>query len=547
MTYKKAKKSSFSTKLLPAYLLGIAGLFFFVWRGTDPWGWEDLDMATYYVSIEKPGTIINDFFTSCFGDSNGRAIFGLLTAWPIHLGLDWYKTLYLWMLINSVTLPVALYYGLQSSTPGRNNISAAVYFIFIAIAIAYPGKVDQLTVAWWSGWGTFFHPSVFSISLTSFGVFALGSDRIGWKALGSLLAFLSALVHPAYSLGCVIFFTIILGLSGEKLRAITLIGATLLGLFFIKFFSGSGALTVEEYFKFFSWLHPEHYIPSRFVAMGSFPWFAPFLLLNLVLLGSGVALHVMRNKNASLIAFCFFAFYFLAIALQYLFVEKYPLSTTLLLISPARFTAFGYWMGAVCIALFLIQLKGSIYHLPLHYFFPLLRRLQLNSITDQSFKSHRYIFFVSFILISASLSFTGFLHLKMPQDHIDPNKKELFDWILINTNATSEIASNGLMPVEIPLITGRGTYHGNGFPFEDRCLRENYVRYVNIRGVPTGKDGRMNASKFYTDLDISDFKKMNPRPDWVVMDRESPGGVKSMSIQQPSFSNQKFFVFEVDR
>lgn len=545
MMFKNSKKIPPPAGFLPGYLLGIVGIFVFVWRGIDPWGWPDLDMATYYASVGKPG-IINDFFTSCFGDSNGRAIFGLLTAWPIHLGFDWYRTLYLWMLINSVALPVALYFGLQSSTPGRNNTSAFVYFVFIAIAIINPGRVNQLTVAWWDGWGTYFHPSVFSISLISLGVFALGSGRIEWKVLGSILAFLSALVHPAYSLAGVIFFTIMLGLSREKARAIILICSAFLGLIFIKLFSDSGALSVDEYFQYFAWLHPEHYIPSRFVAMGSFPWFIPFFLLNFVFFGSGVALYLMKKKSASLIAFSFFAAYFSAVASQYLFVEKYPVSKTLLLISPARFTAFGYWMSAVCIALVLIEFRNKINNLPSHYS-SAISHFNLNFMSSKTFRPHGYIYSVIFIFLSAALGLTGFLHLKTPQDHIDPNKQELFDWIVSNTDPASEIASGGFLPVEIPLITGRGTYHGNGFPFEDRCLRENYVRYVNIRGVPTGKSGRMNASEFYAGLNVSDFMKMNPRPDWAIMDRESPGAVKSMSMQQPAFSNEKFLVFEVDR
>lgn len=544
--FKNSNNTSFGSSFLPGYLIGIAGIFIFVWRGIDPWGWPDLDMATYYVSIDKPGMIINDFFTSCFGENNGRAIFGLLTAWPIHLGLDWYKTLYLWMLINSAALPMALYFGLQSSTHGRSNISAAVYFIFIAVAITIPGRVSQLTIAWWSGWGTYFHPSVFSISLISFGVFALSSGRMGLKALGSLLAFLSALAHPAYSIGGAIFFTIMLAWSRDKARVILLNSAIFLGLVFIKFFSDSGALTADEYFQYFSWLHPEHYIPSRFVAMGSFPWFYPFLLLNLVFLGSGLALFLMRQKNAAMIAFSFLVVYSSAIALQYVFVEKYPLSTTLMLISPARFTAFGYWMAAVCIALVLIQLQAKFNHLPSHYF-GALKNVKFNILSNPSLKLYRHLCSAIIILLFLILSLAGFVNLKSPHDHFDDNKKQLFDWIVSNTDPASEIASGGFLPVEIPLLTGRGTYHGNGFPFEDRCLKENYARYVNIRGVPTGPNGRMDSSKFYADLDVSNFKNMNPRPNWVVMDRASPGAVKSLFIQQPSFSNENFLVFEIDQ
>ena len=69
--FKNSNNTSFGSSFLPGYLIGIAGIFVFVWRGIDPWGWPDLDMATYYVSIDKPEMIINDFLHLALGRATG--------------------------------------------------------------------------------------------------------------------------------------------------------------------------------------------------------------------------------------------------------------------------------------------------------------------------------------------------------------------------------------------------------------------------------------------------------------------------------------------
>lgn len=527
-------------RLLPALLLATTGLAFFVLRNTSPWGWPSLDMATYYVNIDKNQFIINDFFTSCFGQSNGRSIFGALTAWPIYLGLTWDKTLYFWMQINSALMPFALYLGISSIVPYKNARISLTIFLFIACAIFFPGRVNQLSVAWWSGWNYNFHPSTFSITIISLGAYFLDSQKNTSNAVGCLLTFLAALVHPAFALGGGIFFSAIMLFRSDRIKIILLFLISLLAaLVFIKFFTAAGALDALTYYKYFIWLHPEHYIPSHFIALGKFEWYRPVIIVSLLLIASSLLLYVFKRRVIALLPMLFLLIYISSLVTQQFFVDQYPIVSAILLISPVRFMAFGYWMLAVSIALaFSATFKfRSI---------PFLNRVQ-NCNYERFVKPVSATAISLMVATMVSFSYLGFSRVKPPEEYIQGDKKTLISWIKESTRPQDVIASSGFLSIEIPLLTGRGTYHGNGFPFEERCLIENYIRHVNIKGDPTGPSGRMESAKFFNTLDIQHFSHIQPKPNWVIMERLSLGARHSRATLTPSFENQSYVAFKVQQ
>jgi len=530
-----------SLNLLAALFLAACGLVCFVSRGTFPWAWPSLDMATYYANVQFGNYISHDFLTSCLGDSNGRALFGKLTGWPISLGLPWYETLYAWMLLNSAAMPFAIYMGLTALISERKSKANFVIFAFVLYAIVFPTKVNYLTVAWWNSWGTFFHPSLLSITTVFLGIYLALREHPAAKICGYGLAFLSSLLHPAYALGAGLFFALILLFHRNDLRsAVFFLISIGLGLIFIKSYSASGSLGADDYSRYFAWLHPEHYIPSRFVAMGSFKWFEPVIYLMAAFFSTYLILYKLKERRMELLPLCFFLFYGTSLLTQYIFVERYPISTLVILISPSRFLAYGYWMLAICSAL----LAGTV----LNKYFPT-KKLDSNEQNAITEKPRSKIIATMTLLALCALpiyAFKGFLQLKQPLDLLEPDEKSLIEWIETNTSRADEIASPDFLPVVIPLLTGRGSYSGNGFPFEDRCLKENYIRYTNTRGDPTGTNGRSSARTFYSKLDIEQLSKLSPRPQWAVMVRSSAGAIESLSKAQPAFENGTFLVFRTD-
>jgi hypothetical protein len=136
-------------------------------------------------------------------------------------------------------------------------------------------------------------------------------------------------------------------------------------------------------------------------------------------------------------------------------------------------------------------------------------------------------------------------HLKEPSSHLDSSKKALLLWIKQNTDITDEIAAPDFLTVEIPLLTLRGTYHGNGFPFNDRCLEENSRRFINLWGSPKSVDWP-GYSGHYDALTVSDFFEMSPQVDWVIMKSKSTGAERSASQHKSSYQNQDYVMFQID-
>lgn len=506
-------------------ILGLSGLIFFLGRGVTPWGWPSLDMATYYVRLEQPTWLQSDFYTTCTAGFGGRSFFGALTSLPMRFGLDWYRNMYLWMAVNQVVKAPALYLGLAAVLPRRSLPAALALFLFSFASVAAPDLLDRVCVAWWRGWGDFFHPSLFSISLACLGAYSVfASQGRPWRVgAGAVVIVLGLFVHPAYGLGSTLLI-LLCAIHTRPWRLCAFYGGVVVaavvafGLLY-----GGPALSATEYQQYFAWLHPEHYIPSRFVGMRGQPWWLGFAIVSAVLLLVTTLFWRGRRQVEARIALGLFLFYAGSLAAQYLFVEFWPVSRSVIVLSPSRFLAFGYWSCAIVLAMAVARVPLP----PLHRIAKVLPRRSLTT---------------GGVAAAIALILFGFTRLGQPADRLSPGGRALLDWVRTDTDSNAVFAGVADMTaIALPMLTGRGLYVGNGFPFVDRCIEANYDRYVQLFGTPTGPHGRATASEHFDALQMRDFRNLRPHPDYVIARRQT----SHLADTAPVYQNEEFSVFHV--
>ena len=480
------------------------GVWAFVLRDSAP----SLDLATAYVELAKPGFIVNDFFTDCLRGRHGRIFFFWLTSWPIRFGLDWYSTLYVFMLANAGALPAALFLGLQRAL-GGSHTATAITASSVLLAIAYPPSVAWFTVGWWPGYTLHFHPSAFAMTclfLGCHGLLAAPARSSRQWLFGLLCVFTAALLHPSYALGGVLFIACVC-LCGGRPRVTAWLPAAIAvmaALVSFKLSSSSGQLSLAAYDRYFVQLQPEHYLPSRFVPVGAGRWYFPvWVVMGLCGVGLCSAL-VQRRARFAAMSCGLLTLYAGALLLQYALVERWPLSKTLLLIAPGRYLAYGYWSLVAVAAVAtdgVVQLLSGWPAPALRALYQRLTRLG-----------------PALLVISVPLAATrGCDRLGRPEDRLSSDDRALIGWLKHNTRAGQVVAAPPtLLRVAVPVLTGRGTYQGDGFPFEDACLAENYARYQNLYGDPTGPLGRSRAAQHYDALTLQALLQLQPPADIAI-------------------------------
>ncbi|GIC77246.1 hypothetical protein FMO003_35060 [Moritella sp. F3] len=128
-----------------------------------------------------------------------------------------------------------------------------------------------------------------------------------------------------------------------------------------------------------------------------------------------------------------------------------------------------------------------------------------------------------------------------PIDLISNDELDVVNWIKNNTEEGSIIISppNKFLKTTIPLLTGRGTYYGNGVPFDSTCIEDNYTRYVNVYGKTTSSNGRMKAQEFYDKLDKGSLNMLKPKADYIITENSNFSD-KSIKV------NDKFYIYKIN-
>lgn len=539
------KYSLDKTSHIQGIILALIASFCFIVKNFSLWDWPSLDMATSYVKLVHPDWFKSDFLTQSMTPENGRYLFYKLTSWPILLGLDWYKTLYIFSFLNFMILPSAFYFGLKTLLINKNKLALSFLFFIISLIIIFENDfISFTTTAWWTAFSHRFHPTFFSITPLFFGVHFLYKQtenkktNIIQKILGSVLTFFAFVIHPVYSLGGSIFLFLIGTFTGEKQSKNIHLLLVIASLLLCKLLFPSTNLSSIDYYMAFPALQPEHFIPSYFQALGNFSGYTPFILIEFFLLLFSCVLIFQKQNLKARIPFILFLFFIFCLLIQYVFVEKFPISKTIILISPSRFFAYMPWACIFTAALLIDELSLSTL---------------LNKI---GFKRTNFILFskllsyfnlekfllVSVVFISLLFSFGVFRHCE-PESYLTREDKEVIQWIKEKTEMKSVfITPHNMLPVAIPLLTGRGIYNGNGFPYNDSFLKENRERFLSVWGNPMTHNPKEKYGDFYNLKDYNYFKQFSKIANFVILNK-----TQDTRHKRPLFQNDKYIILELDK
>jgi hypothetical protein len=401
----------------------------FIFKNVSLWDWPSLDIGTFYVNLVHPDWLKSDFLTQSMTSDNGRIIFARLTSWPILLGADWYKTLYSFNFLNFMLLPPSLFLGLTTLLPNKNLKSITFVFITISLITFFENDfISYTTTAWWTAFSHRFHPSFISITPLFFGIHFLykESGNIKNKIFGSGLTVFSFIIHPVYALGGSMFLGIIAVFSKLNKEKIFHFSAIIGSLILSKYLFPSAHLDAIDYYQCFPALQPEHFLPSYFQALGNFPWWLPFLSMEFILLASAVVFFKRKQYNYVKISLAFFSFFILCLAFQYLFIEKFPIFKTIVLISPSRFLAHLPW---ACLFIFALLIEVKKVDPIINYFDNKLCKMNyINFLKRVSFRNY---LFINILSISCFYIY-GIMNHCDSENYLDLADKEVIHWIKKN-------------------------------------------------------------------------------------------------------------------
>lgn len=172
-------------------------------------------------------------------------------------------------------------------------------------------------------------------------------------------------------------------------------------------------------------------------------------------------------------------FFLLSLAVQYVGVEIYQLKVVSTL-GPSRFLLWGYWFCAMAIA---IVLAPNLVNLNLQ-----ILNKPTNWISEQ-ICHHRW----GGVLVTLMLIFTFAVLPSVSGvtrgDKLDsiPRERsgEMLFWLAGHTPLDSVFIAppSGFLRVDIPIVSKRAMFYGNGFPFHESCFKEYMERRALVDGT----------------------------------------------------------------
>lgn len=396
--------------------------------------------------------------------------------------------------------------------------------IFAAIGspiliILMQGEVGAgLSVAWWVPLYFEGTPHNFSLLLTLIGFSLI---CVGASFIGAMIVFIGGIFHPAVGLFTSVF-SLVLFCKLNSIRqdiGFLIIGfiASLLAAIIVKLFlESSSSLSAQEFVRIYVVeAHPSHYLPSQFGSLSKIPWYGSFSIVGGGLAWATYALYKLDNaawKNS----FIALVSYLGAVVFQYLFVELYPIKIIAAL-GPSRFTMFGPWF------LFIFSFIAIYTSFNTNMFLISFARTLNLAIP---FVCWRHVGFGGFLVATLVVIYSNkSASIELPDD----DSKELADFAIANTGKGDIFALPFSAPrVDFSLKTGRGVFHGNGFPFSESYFNEWDARHTiidgsnaEIRKHPGAWIGEKYANH-YRSLTPADFINAASRYelDWVVVENE---------------------------
>lgn len=543
--------------------------------------WPAVDNLPAVCRLLAPDCLANDFLASTSVTPNPRLpyiyLIAQLTLWS---GTDLGGGLTIMKSLMLVLMPMVAVLFLVRVTrvhlPDAPLLALPGCLLALAAMVLMQGDAGAwLSVAWWRPLGFDPTPHNLGMLLTLAGFCLLHR----FAAVGGMLVFTGTVFHPAMGLltSAAAIVLLVRGLAPRPNIRLVLSGlapslaaAALVALVF----SPAEPVSSAEFVRIYVVEgHPSHYLPAAFGTLTSYPWWVSFGSVMVGLMALTVSLWRARNPcwiNALLALLAYAG----ALLMQYVFVEIMPVKAVVAL-GPARFMTFGPWFLAALTPVLLLSLLARM----------MVRTSapRLEPAPSWKFRPHavwsgklpgttteRWTRARSWLLAAARLLGSIPVWTVLPLialvawlaigyngranrlGGIDQLDRELIAFAIEHT-APDEvfILPFGNIRYALPILSGRGVFFGNGFPFTEDHFLEYDRRLSLVDGdsdslaaVPGSWIGQ-KYSRFYDAHDPADFLSMaaSARLDWVVVNRRATMGFDSC---ETAFTSQKYRVFNVD-
>jgi hypothetical protein len=504
-------------------------------------------MFPFFLIKSGEANLSSDFFSQCSLLPSPRHIFGyIVLALSYLFRTHWYDTLAFLHIIIAITLPAVIFLALNHITkyfspPSTWPAISVTQSMMVSAAILIDSIPKFFTVAWWRPIDLLPTAHTFSMWIGMLSLYFLNQKP---KYSLILLGF-SLFIHPTVGLSFFIIQAFIVSLLGEwenlkKLSVVTAVSMVLL----LTTFAQTKVISASQFVRIYAYQrHAGHYIPSKFSSLFyNVDWRISFTSILLVLAISWFYLKRSFSDRSSKLVLLFTLFYAFSLFLQYLAVEIFPIRFIATL-GPSRFLFWGYWFCVIAISIsigaFWLKLSGKSYSTHLIVLDESKAKVKAKPSQDTIWWMTYFILVtILFLWINSIKSDTL---ISVPSQRYGP----MLSWISQNTpensvfivDANYYVYSN--LKVDIPIVTHRGIFVDNGFPFHEECIKEYSERASlvsrDLNGAPVD----------YQFKDYDYFKGVSKRfkADYVIVLTEQ--GKQFFKDYQPVFKGKTHWIYSL--
>lgn len=516
-----------------------------------------LDMIGFFEGHENSSYLTQDFFTQASLHVNPRHIFGHFILWLnsiLQLG-GWYQTFFILKIIMVSFLPTSLFLFFERINGLNQQPSAKISllnFICVSLAVLSPllpqfiSIQPWFSVAWWIPYFDYVAPHSLGFLLGLWASIATWRQPSIGSILISVVFYVAAfLIQGSVAIGFLIFNACLLlaywgslpkPLKANLLKIHFLQGCAGLGILLIlqNYYLVTSNLSGKDIFDIYIRLaHPSHYLPSHFGSNSGYSWLISLSICAIWIL-SPLLITVFYYKdrpNEVLKRFTTYAliFYLGSIGLQELISFGFYIKS-LILLGPARWSLFGYWLGLANLVIF----------------------LKIHSSSTKSILNQRSNLISLLTICIASTLIFIIVPKDNPRTKYEQQYSDLLNWIKINTENDAVFAVPfGALTQMIPWLGPRAIFTGTGFPFREDFYAEYASRESIMFGTPEERDSQ-NASwiggamaGIYRSRRLNDFLKAQQiyKLDYIVLENNYKDHFINFT---PSFTSKDFTIYKLE-
>lgn len=520
--------------------------------------WPSIDMGPFWEKLADPSVLAHDFFTQASMSPNPRHIFGYFVYGLTKLfGTDWYTVLFGLKCLLIIGLPVLLFFSLVTSqaqnikTQKHKTLFSLLVFGCTSAIVLVDFVSKIFSIAWWRPYNLVVIPQNITLILGLLGIilFHTCANKKGISRYFYLFCwFLGTMLHPAIGIFIFAFhYALAPQFLSVKRTGLEFILVLFIPSVVVKFvFSTPDSLTAAEFVQAYCYeAHSSHYIPSLFGTLTAFPWWMSMIMIvGLMLMAFGYGF-VKKSSLLKTKALIFVTLYMGSVLAQYLFVELKPIRLVAT-IGVVRFTLFGFWMLVVLysfVALDLYKYLGGKFD------------TLFENLSDKVSNIQIPLNIVFYVL--ALIQIIVLLYIKQDHPIKSLNKKgSLYEWVIKNTPGNSVFMANHNFDfnTNIPIVTKRAIFTGNGFPFSPSAFKEHIKRSQlvfgsreQIESLPGSWIGE-KYSNFYRSLSPDDFLKISSKYklDYIIIEKKYSDKFKKSNFSMV-YENSEILVFNIKK